>query len=130
MGSGFRRTEFKVKVNCLQKTSFLCQLWLTRVNLLFTYLLFLQMALLNFFFPEEKSYSETESRRVRRNKRSKTSEGVDGKSTWVILYHISVNVSTLLRTSFSSVLHHLKGLSTDPGSQKKFFFSLAYPSVI
>ncbi|XP_016062922.1 PREDICTED: ectodysplasin-A isoform X3 [Miniopterus natalensis] len=36
------------------------------------------MALLNFFFPEEKSYSETESRRVRRNKRSKTSEGVDG----------------------------------------------------
>ncbi|XP_036989018.2 ectodysplasin-A isoform X1 [Artibeus jamaicensis] len=37
-----------------------------------------QMALLNFFFPEEKSYSEAESRRVRRNKRSKSSEGADG----------------------------------------------------
>ncbi|XP_058392063.1 ectodysplasin-A isoform X7 [Diceros bicornis minor] len=37
-----------------------------------------QMALLNFFFPEEKSYSEEESRRVRRNKRSKSSEGADG----------------------------------------------------
>ncbi|KAM7045750.1 ectodysplasin-A isoform 2-T2 [Molossus nigricans] len=37
-----------------------------------------QMALLNFFFPEEKSYSETESRRVRRNKRSKSNEGADG----------------------------------------------------
>ncbi|CAK7312463.1 EDA [Vulpes lagopus] len=36
-----------------------------------------QMALLNFFFPEEKSYSEDE-RRVRRNKRSKNSEGADG----------------------------------------------------
>ncbi|XP_059943125.1 ectodysplasin-A isoform X2 [Mesoplodon densirostris] len=37
-----------------------------------------QMALLNFFIPEEKSYSEEESRRVRRNKRSKSSEGADG----------------------------------------------------
>ncbi|XP_019503540.1 PREDICTED: ectodysplasin-A isoform X6 [Hipposideros armiger] len=37
-----------------------------------------QMALLNFFFPEEKSFSEAESRRVRRNKRSKSSEGADG----------------------------------------------------
>uniref|UniRef100_A0A8C5LCQ1 Ectodysplasin-A n=1 Tax=Jaculus jaculus TaxID=51337 RepID=A0A8C5LCQ1_JACJA len=38
-----------------------------------------QMAMLNFFFPDEKSYSEEESRRVRRNKRSKSSEGTDGK---------------------------------------------------
>uniref|UniRef100_A0A8C2VCZ3 Ectodysplasin-A n=1 Tax=Chinchilla lanigera TaxID=34839 RepID=A0A8C2VCZ3_CHILA len=38
-----------------------------------------QMALLNFFFPNEKSYSEEESSRVHRNKRSKSSEGVDGK---------------------------------------------------
>ncbi|XP_032187664.1 ectodysplasin-A isoform X5 [Mustela erminea] len=38
-----------------------------------------QMALLNFFFSDEKSYSEEESRRVRRNKRSKSSEGADGK---------------------------------------------------
>ncbi|XP_040138032.1 ectodysplasin-A isoform X3 [Ictidomys tridecemlineatus] len=37
-----------------------------------------QMALLNFFFPDEKSYSDEESRRVRRNKRSKSSEGADG----------------------------------------------------
>ncbi|XP_006908576.1 ectodysplasin-A isoform X8 [Pteropus alecto] len=37
-----------------------------------------QMALLNFFFPEEKAYSEAESRRVRRNKRSKSNEGADG----------------------------------------------------
>ncbi|XP_005401659.1 PREDICTED: ectodysplasin-A isoform X5 [Chinchilla lanigera] len=37
-----------------------------------------QMALLNFFFPNEKSYSEEESSRVHRNKRSKSSEGVDG----------------------------------------------------
>ncbi|XP_045427887.1 ectodysplasin-A isoform X6 [Pipistrellus kuhlii] len=37
-----------------------------------------QMALMNFFFPEEKSYTEAESRRVRRNKRSKSSEGADG----------------------------------------------------
>ncbi|XP_023972305.1 ectodysplasin-A isoform X1 [Physeter macrocephalus] len=37
-----------------------------------------QMALLNFFIPEEKSYSEEESRHVRRNKRSKSSEGADG----------------------------------------------------
>nr|XP_004661049.1 ectodysplasin-A isoform X9 [Jaculus jaculus] len=37
-----------------------------------------QMAMLNFFFPDEKSYSEEESRRVRRNKRSKSSEGTDG----------------------------------------------------
>nr|KAF6435327.1 ectodysplasin A [Rousettus aegyptiacus] len=64
------------------------------------------MALLNFFFPEEKAYSEAESRRVRRNKRSKSNEGADGKSTWVILYHISVHESTL-RTTFSSVLRHL-----------------------
>ncbi|XP_029785887.1 ectodysplasin-A isoform X2 [Suricata suricatta] len=40
-----------------------------------------QMALLNFFFPEERSYSEEESRHVRRNKRSKSSEGADGKKT-------------------------------------------------
>ncbi|XP_004615806.1 ectodysplasin-A isoform X2 [Sorex araneus] len=37
-----------------------------------------QMALLNFFFPEEKSFTEEESRRVYRNKRSKSSEGTDG----------------------------------------------------
>ncbi|XP_010329193.3 ectodysplasin-A isoform X1 [Saimiri boliviensis] len=37
-----------------------------------------QMALLNFFFPDEKPYSEEESRRVRRNKRSKSNEGADG----------------------------------------------------
>ncbi|XP_076775240.1 ectodysplasin-A isoform X5 [Arvicanthis niloticus] len=37
-----------------------------------------QMALLNFFFPDEKAYSEEESRRVRRNKRSKSGEGADG----------------------------------------------------
>ncbi|NP_001292172.1 ectodysplasin-A [Rattus norvegicus] len=37
-----------------------------------------QMALLNFFFPDEKPYSEEESRRVRRNKRSKSGEGADG----------------------------------------------------
>ncbi|XP_012887080.1 PREDICTED: ectodysplasin-A isoform X1 [Dipodomys ordii] len=37
-----------------------------------------QMALMNFFFPDEKSYSEEENRRVRRNKRSKSSEGTDG----------------------------------------------------
>ncbi|XP_004644584.1 ectodysplasin-A isoform X5 [Octodon degus] len=37
-----------------------------------------QMALLNFFFPNEKSYSEEESNRVHRNKRSKSSEGADG----------------------------------------------------
>ncbi|XP_034505023.1 ectodysplasin-A isoform X5 [Ailuropoda melanoleuca] len=37
-----------------------------------------QMALLNFFFPEEKSYSEEESKHVRRNKRSKSNEGADG----------------------------------------------------
>uniref|UniRef100_A0A8C6MWE6 Ectodysplasin-A n=1 Tax=Mus spicilegus TaxID=10103 RepID=A0A8C6MWE6_MUSSI len=36
------------------------------------------MALLNFFFPDEKAYSEEESRRVRRNKRSKSGEGADG----------------------------------------------------
>jgi ectodysplasin-A len=45
------------------------------------------MALLNFFFPDEKSYSEEESRRVRRNKRSKSSEGADGKSAQKILHH-------------------------------------------
>ncbi|XP_032613003.1 ectodysplasin-A isoform X1 [Hylobates moloch] len=37
-----------------------------------------QMALLNFFFPDEKPYSEEENRRVRRNKRSKSNEGADG----------------------------------------------------
>ncbi|XP_012591704.1 ectodysplasin-A isoform X1 [Microcebus murinus] len=37
-----------------------------------------QMALLNFFFPDEKAYSEEESKHVRRNKRSKSSEGADG----------------------------------------------------
>lgn len=45
------------------------------------------MALLNFFFPDEKAYSEEESRRVRRNKRSKSGEGADGESTQVIPYH-------------------------------------------
>ncbi|XP_057351625.1 ectodysplasin-A isoform X9 [Manis pentadactyla] len=38
---------------------------------------FKTVALLNFFFPKEKSYSEEESRHVRRNKRSKNSEGAD-----------------------------------------------------
>ncbi|XP_003471065.1 ectodysplasin-A isoform X3 [Cavia porcellus] len=37
-----------------------------------------QMALLNFFVPNEKSYSEEESSHVHRNKRSKSSEGTDG----------------------------------------------------
>ncbi|XP_025228038.1 ectodysplasin-A isoform X2 [Theropithecus gelada] len=37
-----------------------------------------QMALLNFFFPDERPYSEEDSRRVRRNKRSKSNEGADG----------------------------------------------------
>ncbi|XP_006161446.1 ectodysplasin-A-like [Tupaia chinensis] len=45
-----------------------------------------QMALLNFFFPDEKSYSVEESKHVRRNKRSKSSEGADGKSIQMILY--------------------------------------------
>lgn len=80
ISSSFRHAEFEVKLECLQETSFLCQLWLTGFNLSFIYLLFLQMALLNLFFPEEKSYTEAESRRVRRNKRSKSSEGADGKS--------------------------------------------------
>ncbi|XP_058147355.1 ectodysplasin-A isoform X2 [Dasypus novemcinctus] len=37
-----------------------------------------QMALLNFFFPEEKPYSEEDSRHIHRSKRSKGSEGADG----------------------------------------------------
>lgn len=56
-------------------------------NIRHIYLLILQMALLNFFFPDEKAYSEEESRRVRRNKRSKSGEGADGESTQVIPYH-------------------------------------------
>uniref|UniRef100_A0A8U7N3D8 Ectodysplasin-A n=1 Tax=Corvus moneduloides TaxID=1196302 RepID=A0A8U7N3D8_CORMO len=42
--------------------------------------LFLQLALLNFFHPEEKLHVGEEGRRVRRNKRSKGSEGPDGDS--------------------------------------------------
>lgn len=86
-----------------------------------TYLLVIfQVALLNFFIPEEKSYSEEESRRVRRNKRSKSSEGADGKSIWVILYHISVDESTILRTTFSSVLHHLLYFPQTQGHRRFF----------
>uniref|UniRef100_A0A8C3RHI8 Ectodysplasin-A n=6 Tax=Passeriformes TaxID=9126 RepID=A0A8C3RHI8_9PASS len=40
----------------------------------------LQLALLNFFHPEEKLHVGEEGRRVRRNKRSKGSEGPDGDS--------------------------------------------------
>lgn len=40
----------------------------------------LQLALLNFFHPEEKLHLGEEGRRVRRNKRSKGSEGPDGES--------------------------------------------------
>ncbi|NXC99201.1 EDA protein, partial [Certhia familiaris] len=39
-----------------------------------------QLALLNFFHPEEKLHVGEEGRRVRRNKRSKGSEGPDGDS--------------------------------------------------
>lgn len=41
--------------------------------------LFFQLALLNFFHPEEKLHVGEEGRRVRRNKRSKGSEGPDGE---------------------------------------------------
>uniref|UniRef100_A0A8B9IEZ5 Ectodysplasin A n=1 Tax=Anser cygnoides TaxID=8845 RepID=A0A8B9IEZ5_ANSCY len=41
---------------------------------------FFQLALLNFFHPEEKLHVGEEGRRVRRNKRSKGSEGPDGDS--------------------------------------------------
>lgn len=87
MGSGFRHNEFKIKVDCLWKARFF--MWaVADWGLSFTNLLvILQMALLNFFFPDEKSYSEEENKHVRRNKRSKSSEGADGKSTQVILYH-------------------------------------------
>ncbi|XP_055420578.1 ectodysplasin-A isoform X6 [Bubalus kerabau] len=44
-----------------------------------------QMALVNFFIPKEKSYSEEESRRVRRNKRSKSSEGADGHHRTMVM---------------------------------------------
>ncbi|NXM65353.1 EDA protein, partial [Serilophus lunatus] len=40
-----------------------------------------QLALLNFFHPEEKLHVGDEGRRVRRNKRSKGSEGPDGPSS-------------------------------------------------
>ncbi|KFP59041.1 Ectodysplasin-A, partial [Cathartes aura] len=40
-----------------------------------------QLALLNFFHPEEKLHVGEEGRRVRRNKRSKGSEGPDGPSS-------------------------------------------------
>uniref|UniRef100_A0A674I089 Ectodysplasin A n=1 Tax=Terrapene triunguis TaxID=2587831 RepID=A0A674I089_9SAUR len=43
------------------------------------FLLF-QLALLNFFLPDEKLHLEEETRHVRRNKRSKSSEGPDGDS--------------------------------------------------
>ncbi|NXW21678.1 EDA protein, partial [Circaetus pectoralis] len=42
-----------------------------------------QLALLNFFHPEEKLHVGEEGRRVRRNKRSKGSEGPDGESRFV-----------------------------------------------
>ncbi|NWQ89848.1 EDA protein, partial [Burhinus bistriatus] len=42
-----------------------------------------QLALLNFFHPEEKLHIGEEGRRVRRNKRSKGSEGPDGGSHFV-----------------------------------------------
>lgn len=41
--------------------------------------LFFQLALLNFFHPEDKLHVGEEGRRVRRNKRSKGSEGPDGE---------------------------------------------------
>lgn len=44
---------------------------------------FFQLALLNFFHPEEKLHVGEEGRRVRRNKRSKGSEGPDGESRFV-----------------------------------------------
>uniref|UniRef100_A0A8B9S9B8 Ectodysplasin-A n=1 Tax=Apteryx owenii TaxID=8824 RepID=A0A8B9S9B8_APTOW len=46
-----------------------------------TLFLFFQLALLNFFHPEEKLHVGEEGRRVRRNKRSKGSEGPDGPSS-------------------------------------------------
>ncbi|NXK54448.1 EDA protein, partial [Chauna torquata] len=42
-----------------------------------------QLALLNFFHPEEKLHVGEEGRRVRRNKRSKGSEGPDGESRFL-----------------------------------------------
>lgn len=44
---------------------------------------FFQLALLNFFHPEEKLHIGEEGRRVRRNKRSKGSEGPDGESRFL-----------------------------------------------
>lgn len=64
------------------------------------------MVFLNFFFFEEKLYFEEESRRVRRNKRSKSSEGVDGKFIWVIFYYILVNERFFLRIIFLSVFYY------------------------
>lgn len=32
MGSSFRHAEFEVKLECLQETSFLCQLWVDWVQ--------------------------------------------------------------------------------------------------
>lgn len=90
-------------------------------------LIIFQLALLNYFIPEEKSYSEEESRRVRRNKRSKSSEGADGKSTSMIFYHISVNESTLLRTTFLSVLHHFIYCPHPQGHGRRFS-GLTYPT--
>ncbi|KAM9126901.1 ectodysplasin-A isoform 5-T5 [Pangshura tecta] len=40
-----------------------------------------QLALLNFFLPDEKLHLEEDTRHVRRNKRSKSSEGPDGPSS-------------------------------------------------
>lgn len=56
-----------------------------RLNLSF----FFQLALLNFFHPEEKLHVGEEGRRVRRNKRSKGSEGPDGESHFVPRYRAS-----------------------------------------
>ncbi|KAI4554461.1 hypothetical protein MJG53_019760 [Ovis ammon polii x Ovis aries] len=54
------------------------------------------MALVNFFIPKEKSYSEEESRRVRRNKRSKSSEGADElKDDIVYICHTASNNASL-----------------------------------
>lgn len=87
------------------------------------------MALLNFFFPEEKSYSEAESRRVRRNKRSKSSEGADGKSPWVMLYRVSVNENTFWEGT-SPVCSTISYVVHRPKVTAEGFSTLAYPSVI
>ncbi|XP_032447950.1 ectodysplasin-A-like [Lynx canadensis] len=67
-----------------------------------------QVALLNFFFPEEKSYSEEESRRVRRNKRSKSSEGADD-----IFSHFTVYVRAMV--AFISLMITLHKDLISPG---------------